>query len=120
MLQKTRARRAPRLQLRHCVASSPLALEAAAAAAPARQSLRGATRDCCTARLHAREAPPPLESEYDDAIRRSSFSQANTSTATWADLPEKAEAKDAAGAEASEEVEMDVDAAGAGRASVER
>ena len=53
------------------------------------------------------------------AIRRSSSSQANTSTATWADLPEKAEAKDAAGAEASEEVEMDVDAAGAAAVVVE-
>ena len=52
------------------------------------------------------------------AIRRSSFSQANTSTATWADLPEKAEAKDAAGAAASEEAEMAE--AGAVRASVER
>ena len=48
------------------------------------------------------------------AIRRSSFSQANTSTATWADLLEKAEAKGAAGAAASEEVEMaEAGAAGA-------
>ncbi len=43
-----------------------------------------------------------------------------TRTTAWADLLEKAEAKDAADVAASEEVEMDVDAAGAVRASVER
>ena len=47
------------------------------------------------------------------AIRRSSFSQANTSTATWADLPEKEEAKDAAAAAASAAAEMDAAAAAA-------
>ena len=52
------------------------------------------------------------------AIRRSSFSQANTSTATWADLPEKDVAKDAAGAVDLAAVEMA--AGGAVRASVER
>ena len=54
------------------------------------------------------------------AIRRSSFSQANTSTATWADLLEKAEAKGAAGAVDLAAAEMAGDAAGAVRASVER
>ena len=54
------------------------------------------------------------------AIRRSSFSQANTSTATWADLPEKEEAKDAAAAVDLAAAEMAGDAAGAVRASVER
>ena len=53
------------------------------------------------------------------AIRRSSFSQANTSTATWADLPEKEEAKDAAAAVDLAGAEMAGDAAGAVRASVE-
>ena len=43
-----------------------------------------------------------------------------TRTTAWADLLEKVEAKGAAGAGASEEVEMDVDAAGAVRARVER
>ena len=54
------------------------------------------------------------------AFRRSSFSQANTSTATWADLPEKEEAKDAAAAVDLAGAEMAGDAAGAVRASVER
>ena len=54
------------------------------------------------------------------AIRRSSFSQANTSTATWADLPEKEEAKDAAAAVDLAAAEMAGDAAGAVRAGVER
>ena len=64
--------------------------------------------------------PSPQESEYEmtHAIRRSSFSQANTSTATWADLPEKEEAKDAAAAVDLAAVEMA--AGGAVRASVER
>ena len=54
------------------------------------------------------------------AIRRSSFSQANTSTATWADLLEKAEAKGAAGAVDLAAAEMAGDATGAVGASVER
>ena len=54
------------------------------------------------------------------AIRRSSFSQANTSTATWADLPEKDVAKDAVAALDLAAAEMDAGAAGAVRASVER
>ena len=66
--------------------------------------------------------PSPQESEYEmtHAIRRSSFSQANTSTATWADLPEKDVAKDAAAAVDLAAAEMDAGAAGAVRASVER
>ena len=50
------------------------------------------------------------------AIRRSSFSQANTSTATWADLPEKDVAKDVAGAVDLAAVEMAAGAAGAAAA----
>ena len=54
------------------------------------------------------------------AFRRSSFAQASTSTATWADLPEKDVAKDVAAAVDLAAAEMAGDAAGAVRAGVER
>ena len=102
------------LHHRLCVASSPAAHEAAAAAAPARQSVRDATRDCCR-RLHTREAPSPQGSPLAHPFR-----PAGRRTTTWADLPEKEEAKDAAAAAASAAAEMDAGAAGAVRAGVER
>ena len=80
-----------------CIASlaCKTALVDAVTAAPARQSLRDATRDCCS--MPARERGAVAASLRDAAAHRSS-SQARIHTAKWADRRVKDVAKDVVGA----------------------
>ena len=121
MLQKTRrAASSRRCKLAIASPACQAALVDAVDAAPARQSLRDATRDCCSTVCTRESAVAAKRAIRMTRSPISSNRRPFTRTTAWADLLEKAEAKDAADVAASEEVEMDVDAAGAVRASVER
>ena len=119
MLQKTRRVASSRRCNEHCSPACQAALVDAVDAAPARQSLQDATRDCCST-VHAREAPSPQREQYE--MMRSPISSNRrpfTRTTAWADLLEKVEAKGAAAVVDLAAAEMAGDAAGAVRASVE-
>ena len=121
MLQKTR-RAASSRRCKEALRRQPAKRRSLTPSTLRRPGRAYETPPATAAAQSARErAPSPQREQYE--MTRSPISSNRrpfTRTTAWADLPEKAEAKGAAGAVDLAAAEMDVDAAGAVRARVER